>query len=608
MISSEKKASDILSIKNLTVDYGPQTGLRNFNLKVKSGEIHAIVGIHGSGKTTLINVISGITPKTSGLLIFNGNSLEKHSPENAQKLGIFTLHQQINIFPGMSAYKNIFLNRELKKLIFFMDKRRMKTLADEALKMLALNINADIPLMFYNKTIQQMVEIARIICFPSKLLLIDDISGRLSPEELEKFQHILSIIRERGTTILYTTSNLNEISNFATYITILENGENKITYNISEISKLQLVKLTYTSLHSRKDLESTNIELFYLKNFYENLLNNLNIPILVTDTKGKIILINNSLTKLLNIKKGDFVDRPILKLLNISNKDYNTLFNTKNPELVKSISNIKINLDKNILIHVNPFYDEDRSFIGTIFLFEKINLNKEYKNIKAQNKIETSLSIKEITAGLSHEINNPLGIILNYLQLIKSTASIKSVKKNVKLIENEVLRIKHILQKQFREDKKYDTSKTSRLKDIILETERLISPTILSKHIDFKVNIKCDLSLNLDKDLIKQVLLNLVINGIEAMPEGGNLTINCTKFYNDNTVYAKIEVIDTGHGIKEEDKDKIFEPFYSTKHDKSNRGLGLSLSRDIIEQMGGYIKLESKIGAGSNFKVFLPVK
>jgi len=606
MISSDKETPNILSIENLSVDYGPQYGLKNFNLTVKKGEIHAVVGIHGSGKTTLINVISGIIQKSSGSLLFNGQFLDKHSPENAQKLGIFTLHQQMNIFPGMSAYKNIFLNRELKKHPFLMDKKRMKALADEALKMLALNINPDVPLMFYNKAIQQMVEIAKIVCFPSKLLLVDDISGRLSPEELEKFQHILSIIRERGTTILYTTSNLNEVSNFANYITVLENGENKITYNISEISKLQLVKLTYTSLHSRKDLESTNIELFYLKNFYENLLNNLNIPILVTDTKGKIILINSRLANLLEIKKSDFVDHSILELLNISKEDYYKVFHSKNPELLINISNIKVG--RNILIHINPFYDEDRSFIGAIFLFEQTNENMLTQSMGSQNRLNSTTSIKEITAGLSHEINNPLGIILNYLQLIKSSVSIKSVKKNVRLIENEVLRIKHILQKQSRGDKRIDYSKSLKLNDILLETEKLISPTIKSKNIDFMVNIEDDISLTLDKDLLKQVLLNLIINGIEAMPEGGKLTINCLKYNKNNNGYALIEVIDTGTGIKKEEMERIFEPFYSTKHDKSNRGLGLSLSKDIIKQMGGHIELESKIGYGSTFKIFLPIR
>ena len=168
--------------------------------------------------------------------------------------------------------------------------------------------------------------------------------------------------------------------------------------------------------------------------------------------------------------------------------------------------------------------------------------------------------------------------------------------------------IKHILQKQSRGDKRIDYSKSLKLNDILLETEKLISPTIKSKNIDFRVNIEDDISLTLDKDLLKQVLLNLIINGIEAMPEGGKLTINCLKYNKNNNGYALIEVIDTGTGIKKEEMERIFEPFYSTKHDKSNRGLGLSLSRDIIKQMGGHIELESKIGYGSTFKIFLPIR
>ena len=96
-MTSSKSSSDILVLENVTVDFGTLIGLENINLHVKKGEIHAIIGDHGAGKSTLVNVISGMIPKTSGRIIFNEHVLEKHTPENAIKLGINTLYQKISL-------------------------------------------------------------------------------------------------------------------------------------------------------------------------------------------------------------------------------------------------------------------------------------------------------------------------------------------------------------------------------------------------------------------------------------------------------------------------------------------------------------------------------
>jgi len=103
-MSSVKKSPYLLVVKNLTVDYGPLMGLRGLSLKVKRGAIHAIVGPQGSGKSTLVKVISGIVPKTNGLILYDNQILEKNTPHTAIKLGIHAIHQESSIFPGMSAY------------------------------------------------------------------------------------------------------------------------------------------------------------------------------------------------------------------------------------------------------------------------------------------------------------------------------------------------------------------------------------------------------------------------------------------------------------------------------------------------------------------------
>jgi signal transduction histidine kinase len=102
------------------------------------------------------------------------------------------------------------------------------------------------------------------------------------------------------------------------------------------------------------------------------------------------------------------------------------------------------------------------------------------------------------------------------------------------------------------------------------------------------------------------VLLNLIINSIDAMPEGGQLKLACYEKEHENDLYSVVEVEDTGIGIPEENLMHIFEPFYSTKKSNENRGLGLSLCKDLIDQYNGFIKVRSKLSTGTTFRIYLP--
>ena len=109
----------------------------------------------------------------------------------------------------------------------------------------------------------------------------------------------------------------------------------------------------------------------------------------------------------------------------------------------------------------------------------------------------------------------------------------------------------------------------------------------------------------LEPDLLKQVILNLVLNGIEAMPDGGTLSISQGCLTLDGVRYATLTVNDTGIGIPPENLQRVFEPFFTTKPDEEARGLGLSLSQDIVSRAGGFIEVQSAPG-GTSFTVHIP--
>lgn len=291
--------------------------------------------------------------------------------------------------------------------------------------------------------------------------------------------------------------------------------------------------------------------------------------------------------------------------MNLPQADFEGKFkNDNNVNFAKLDNDIFKSVDIDIA-HLFPFYDEDHSFIGNIYVFSKSNsdssLTDYFKNYRNTHTIN-----KDILR-LTHEINNPLGIILNYLQLIKSENSFDHVKENTSNIEREVKRIRRIINDIYSTNK-YSEEKENNIKleTIVQEISKLLKPSLDRYKIDLQLNINKDAYININSDLIKQVVLNLMLNAIEAMPNGGNLQIINQYKSIANKQYSVIEFKDSGIGIKESNIHHVFDPFYSTKNIQDHKGLGLSLSQDIIKSNGGYIEIKSTYKKGSIFTIFLP--
>ncbi|MEK6672274.1 MAG: ATP-binding protein [Nitrospirota bacterium] len=218
-------------------------------------------------------------------------------------------------------------------------------------------------------------------------------------------------------------------------------------------------------------------------------------------------------------------------------------------------------------------------------------------------RAETLAAIGTLAAGISHEISTPLNTITGFVQLTLSNLDDAStIKGDLKVIEQEALRCRKIVQGllNFARPQKHE-EKLTQINGIINETLSLIEYQPSMR----RINIKRDLNRELrpvDSDplQIKQVFLNLILNAIQAMHEGGEL-----KIVTDNIDSGiMVEVSDTGTGIPEGEVQKIFQPFYTTK--KDGTGLGLSISYGIIKEHGGDIYVGTSSDKGTTFKVLLP--
>ena len=279
--------------------------------------------------------------------------------------------------------------------------------------------------------------------------------------------------------------------------------------------------------------------------------------------------------------------------------------------------------------------------------------NKKLKQAQEELiRTEKLASIGRFAAGVAHEVGNPLGAILGYTSILeKDGVDGEDAKDYLRRIEKEIERINRIVRELL------DFAKPSKFEIKDIEVNKVVENTLslLSHQKNFK-NIETQLELQPDLPMVKgdesqlsQVLINILLNAIDAMPNGGNLKIQTENLVVDNLFgdefqplyprrrkadptesdysrmrkpdplssllskfsrgdsLVKINISDTGMGIEQENLEKIFDPFFSTKDPDKGTGLGLSISLRIIESMGGKISVESEVGKGSTFEIYFPV-
>jgi signal transduction histidine kinase/ABC-type branched-subunit amino acid transport system ATPase component len=601
-MNSNNNPTNILELYEIMVKYGSHTGLHKCSLAVRRGEIHVIAGTRGAGKSSLIGVISGSITPLSGSMVYNGREIQKYSAINAQRLGITTIYSDVTLFQNMTVIENIFLNREIRKFIFFKDNKKMASISKDSLRQLHCDINPELPVRFYDKTIQQKIYLASMLCFNSELIVIDEISDQFKHEELENILHLISMLRKNGATIIYVSSDVDEIYKFANRITFLQNGEVMNTEELTDIDELKLVELTYSSMFNRTKLEKSNLELFYLNNLNRNILKNLPIPILVLNSINEAVFCN--------IPEIDLSD-PYEKYFLLNEKQlqvFQKSIEKKNSSIISNASLKNMNHEEQeIDIYLYPFFDDEKAFIGTIiFWFSSTNEDIPYK--KLLDNIDNPNIYMNTISSIEHEINNPLEIISNYLHLISTEGSCETIHEKTKIMHKEINRIKRILKRIVGKEQIDQANNQCKLTDSVNEVINFLKTNIDKKEIEFKVDISSGILINMDQDSLKQILINIVLNAIESIEKKGNIAIYYEEASVDSTNYSIIHILDTGKGISEEEIDKIFTPFYSTKGESETRGLGLSISQDIAQKLGGFINVRSRLNKGSTFSIHLPME
>ncbi len=252
-------------------------------------------------------------------------------------------------------------------------------------------------------------------------------------------------------------------------------------------------------------------------------------------------------------------------------------------------------------ISVSPSYDENGDVSGLHILVEKDYGGKSYTQFL--NKVSC---LGNIVPGIAHEINNPLSYVSGWLQMfLVETNDTDPKKKTYETLIKEFQRIATLANSLLEFTKQTPRSrKIFDINQVIEDVITMIGYTMKNENIEIiKRMLPSDIEMYGDSNRLKQVFLNLMQNAREAMPNGGAIYLS-TNLVHDNSVL--IQFRDTGGGISKDQLDKIFCHSYTTKAEGKGAGLGLSVCKTIIEEFGGTIDLDSKIGGGTVVSLILP--
>lgn len=233
----------VLELKNITKIYDNGTVAdKNISLSFKTGEIHAIVGENGSGKSTLMKVIFGLEMPTEGSIVYKGKEVRFKSPLDTIRSGIGMVHQHFMLVPSFTVLENIVLGDEPTKFAFI-QKKKSRENAEALAKQYGFDLHMDTPVSSLGVGMKQKVEILKLLYKGAEVLILDEPTAVLTPQETKQLFENLKKFKEAGKTIIFISHKLNEVKEISDRISVIRKGELITTRNTSEVKLEEISQL-----------------------------------------------------------------------------------------------------------------------------------------------------------------------------------------------------------------------------------------------------------------------------------------------------------------------------------------------------------------------------
>ncbi len=241
--SIKKDAHLAVEMKDIVKTFGSFRANDGVNLTVHKGEIHAILGENGAGKSTLMNILYGLYQPTSGTIAINGKQVKIDGPNKAIELGVGMVHQHFMLVQPFTVTENIILGMEPTKSLGRVNMKQARAKVQEISERYGLNVNPDAKIEDISVGMQQRAEILKVLYRGADILILDEPTSSLTPQEIEELIHIMHNLTKEGKTIIIITHKLKEIKESADYCTIIRQGKYIDTVKVSDVTEHDLASM-----------------------------------------------------------------------------------------------------------------------------------------------------------------------------------------------------------------------------------------------------------------------------------------------------------------------------------------------------------------------------
>jgi ribose transport system ATP-binding protein len=236
------ETAPLLQATGLSKTFGIVEVLKDIDLTVRAGEVHAIIGENGAGKSTLMKILAGNHLPTRGEIRMDGKPVSFSGPVDAEDHGIVLVHQEILLAPDLTVAQNIYLGRELRKG-FTVDDRTMNEGAGRAIRDLGGDIDPNAIVSRLSIAQRQLVQIARVLLVPHRIVIFDEPTASLTPHETEALLKVIKDIRAKGVGVLYISHRLPEVKEIADRVTVLRDGRLVASHAAAELQPADMARL-----------------------------------------------------------------------------------------------------------------------------------------------------------------------------------------------------------------------------------------------------------------------------------------------------------------------------------------------------------------------------
>jgi PAS domain S-box-containing protein len=364
------------------------------------------------------------------------------------------------------------------------------------------------------------------------------------------------------------------------------------------------IALDNAQLYTSLEQKAAQIE--RLKDFSENIVESMNVGVLAVDFEGAVESWNTQLEGLIGVPREEAVGRQLEDVLPADLMAEITA--RSGDERVASLYKFHMRSrdGRNLMVNVSiaPLVGKSGDRIGRLILFDDVTQRMRLEEQVFQNEKLTSLGL--LAAGVAHEVNTPLAVISNYIQILaKQLPSGDPRHQLIEKVVKQTFRASEIVNNLLNFSRTGASEFTEvNLNAVVEEVLTLVAHPFRTAQVQVTRNLQQELPSVLGSpNKLQQVFLNLFLNARDAMPSGGNVEIR-TAAHNGS---VEVEIIDTGSGIPRENLHRIFDPFFTTKSSGRGTGLGLSVSYGIVKEHAGKVDVRSTPGKGTSFRLEFPV-